>query len=187
VTLRWEPHAATDTEQQTFDSSHDSMRQGWGGTFGQLRTYVGGLAGMARKAMDPVVHFELPYDDRERMATFYRGAFGWETTLLGPEMGNYVLATTARPAADGAPAPGKINGGFYPKHAEWPAQFPSVVIAVADIRAAMRAVSEAGGQVLGEPIAIPGVGQYVSFFDTEGNRNSILEALPRERTAPKTI
>jgi hypothetical protein len=29
--------------------------------------------------MDSVVHFEMPYDDRERMAKFYRDAFGWQT------------------------------------------------------------------------------------------------------------
>ena len=45
----------------------------------------------------------------------------------------------------------------------------------------MRLVTEAGGKVLGEPMTIPGVGQYVSFFDTEGNRMSILQPLPRNR------
>jgi uncharacterized protein len=33
--------------------------------------------------------------------------------------------------------------------------------------------------VLGEPIEIPGVGQYVSFTDTEGNRVSMLRPIPR--------
>ena len=28
--------------------------------------------------MNPVVHFELPYDDRERIARFYQSAFGWK-------------------------------------------------------------------------------------------------------------
>jgi hypothetical protein len=44
--------------------------------------------------MSSVVHFEMPYDDRERMAKFYQDAFGWQTRMLGEEMGNYVLATT---------------------------------------------------------------------------------------------
>jgi len=48
--------------------------------------------------MDPVVHFELPFDDRERIARFYREVFGWELRMLGVEMGNYVVATTAEPA-----------------------------------------------------------------------------------------
>ena len=44
--------------------------------------------------MNPVVHFEMPYDDRARMARFYETAFGWKTQSLGEEMGNYVTAAT---------------------------------------------------------------------------------------------
>jgi len=39
----------------------------------------------------------------------------------------------------------------------------------------MKKVTEAGGQVLGEPMEIPGYGLYVSFFDTEGNRVSMMQ------------
>jgi uncharacterized protein len=130
--------------------------------------------------MNPVVHFEMPYDDRERMAKFYQNAFGWQTRMLGAEMGNYVLATTTE-SDDGRPKePGAINGGFFPKRPDWPAQHPSVVIAVDDIEATMKKVADAGGKVLGEPMEIPGVGQYVAFFDTEGNRVSMLQRLPRD-------
>jgi predicted enzyme related to lactoylglutathione lyase len=125
--------------------------------------------------MDPVVHFELPYDDRARIVRFYNAAFGWELQVLGEEMGNYVLATTAvADAKPGTPA-GAINGGFFPRRDDWPAQYPSVVIGVRDIRASMRKVAAAGGEVLGEPMAIPGVGDYVAFFDTERNRLSMLQ------------
>jgi predicted enzyme related to lactoylglutathione lyase len=135
--------------------------------------------------MDPVVHFEMPAVDRSRMAQFYTSAFGWQAQLLGPEMGDYVLVTTCESGEDGTPkSPGMINGGFYPKKDDWPAQYPSVVIAVDDIRAAMKKVADAGGQILGEPMEIPGIGQYVSFFDTEGNRVSILQPLPRGATQP---
>lgn len=54
-----------------------------------------------------------------------------------------------------------------------------VVIAVDDVKDAMKHVTEAGGKVLGEPMLIPGVGQYVSFTDTEGNRVSMLQPIPR--------
>jgi predicted enzyme related to lactoylglutathione lyase len=130
--------------------------------------------------MDPVVHFEFPYDDRERIANFYRTVFGWELQMLGEDMGNYVLATTAKAGGPGRPnsAPGAIGGGFYPRRSDWPAQYPSVVIAVADIRQSMDKVKKAGGEVLGEPMTIPGVGDYVSFFDTEKNRVSMLQPLP---------
>jgi predicted enzyme related to lactoylglutathione lyase len=130
--------------------------------------------------MNPVVHFEMPYDDRDRMAHFYRAAFGWQTEKFGPEMGNYVVAATSESGPDGRPLdPGTINGGFFERKPEWPAQYPSVVIAVDDIRAAMAQVAASGGTVLGEPMEIPGVGQYVSFMDTENNRVSMLQPLPR--------
>jgi predicted enzyme related to lactoylglutathione lyase len=125
--------------------------------------------------MCPVVHFEMPAEDRNRMAAFYQKAFGWKVQMLGPEMGDYVLVTTAESdVKPGAPA-GAINGGFFPKKPDWPAQYPSVVIAVDDIKSAMRRVADAGGKVLGEPMQIPSVGQYVAFFDTEGNRASMLQ------------
>jgi uncharacterized protein YndB with AHSA1/START domain len=40
VTIRWQAFHATAEEQQTFDTSHDSMRQGWGGTLEQLEAYL---------------------------------------------------------------------------------------------------------------------------------------------------
>ena len=128
--------------------------------------------------MNPVVHFEMPYDDRDRMTAFYRSVFGWELQAMGDDMGNYVLATTATSDAKPGEPAGAINGGFFPRRADWPAQYPSVVIAVEDIDASMGKVAAAGGEVLGEPMDIPGVGRYVSFYDTEKNRVSILQPLP---------
>ena len=130
--------------------------------------------------MDSVVHFEMPYDDAARVTAFYRSAFGWSTETMGADMGNYVLATTTATDAKGPTTPGAINGGFFQRSAEMPAQFPSVVIAVDDIRASMDKVRKAGGNVLGEPMEIPGVGKYVSFMDSEGNRVSMLQPLPRQ-------
>ncbi len=125
--------------------------------------------------MNPVVHFEMPYQDRQRMAKFYQAAFAWETKTLGEESGNYVLATTTETDDKGPKRVGAINGGFFPKKEDWPEQHPSVVIAVDNIDQAMKKVQKAGGKVLGEPMDIPGIGQYVSFSDTEGNRVSMLQ------------
>ncbi len=136
--------------------------------------------------MNPVVHFEMPYEHRERMANFYESAFGWQTQMLGEDMGNYVLATTTETDENGPKRPGAINGGFFPKKPDWPAQYPSIVIAVDDIRESVKRVTSAGGKVLGEPMEIPGVGKYVSFIDTEGNRGSMLQPIPRNWHAPES-
>ncbi len=132
--------------------------------------------------MNPVIHFEMPAVDRKRMAGFYTRVFGWQTNHLGPEMGNYVVVQTSE-TQDGLPRErGMINGGFFEKSKE--NHSPSVVIAVEDIREAMKKVKAGGGTVLGgmtpgEPDDIPGVGLYAAFVDTEGNRVGMLQPKAR--------
>jgi len=129
--------------------------------------------------MSPVVHFEMPAVDKKRMSDFYTRVFGWRTQQLGPEMGNYVVVHTTETSEDGMiREPGRINGGFTEKSNENSAT--NVVIAVDDIREAMRRIAAAGGKVLagqspGQPDDIPGVGLYASFIDTEGNRVGVLQ------------
>lgn len=125
--------------------------------------------------MDPVVHFEMPYQNRERMITFYESVFGWRAEALGEEMGNYVVVTTAESDVKPRAPRGAIGGGFFPRKDDWPAQYPSIVIAVDDIQASMKKVGNERGEVLGDPMEIPDIGLYVSFFDTEGNRVSLLQ------------
>ena len=128
--------------------------------------------------MDPVVHFELPAEDRERMAAFYASAFGWQTEMLGPEMGNYTVVTTTETSGGRPTAPGAINGGFFMRTADAASQAPSIVIAVEDVAASLDAVTAAGGTVAGPPQEIPGIGIHGSFHDSEGNRMSVLAPLP---------
>jgi uncharacterized protein len=124
--------------------------------------------------MNPVVQFEMPYEDKERVARFYSEAFGWKLDQLGEDKANYVVAqTTENDEYNVAKEPGHINGGFYAKSADM--AYPSVVIATPDIQAGIEKIEAAGGTVLGEQMDIPGMGKYVSFLDTEGNRVSLLQ------------
>jgi len=134
------------------------------------------------KKMNPVVHFEMPSKDKKRVAKFYKQAFDWGMQQMGPEMGNYILASTTETDKKGmVKKPGTINGGFFEYDSAKPGmQHPSVVISVDDMREAMKKVKKAGGKILGgqkagEPDDIPGVGLYVSFIDTEGNRVGMLQ------------
>lgn len=144
-------------------------------TTGLFCSIIGGM----NKKMNPVVHFELPAEDRARMINFYTKTFGWEANQLGPEMGNYVVVMTGESTKEGPVKPGMINGGFFQKTKS--DQYPTVVIAVDDIQVAMQEVVAAGGKVLGgskgagEPDDIPGVGLYVAILDTEGNRIAMLQ------------
>jgi uncharacterized protein len=126
--------------------------------------------------MSPVVHFEMPAEDKKRMSEFYTKAFGWQTQQLGPEMGDYIVVSTTEADPHGRPKmPGAINGGFYQKTDDPHTQHPSVVIGVEDIKESIKKVKQNGGTILGEPMEIPGIGMYVNFIDTEGNRLSILQ------------
>lgn len=136
--------------------------------------------------MNPVVHFEMGYEDKARMVKFYETTFGWGTELMGPEMGNYVVAHTAETDENGMiQTKGAINGGFYQKTNDPLSQAPSIVVAVDDVNAAIKDVVAAGGKILGtmnekgehttEPQMIPGVGLWISVMDTEGNRLSIMQ------------
>jgi uncharacterized protein len=133
--------------------------------------------------MNPVVHFEMPAENGKRMAEFYTHVFGWKIQQMGPEMGNYMVVATSETDEKGHPVkPGMIGGGFYQKSDDPVSQHPSVVIAVDNMRDAMKKVADAGGKILGgdpnkpgEPGDIPGVGLYCSFIDTEGNRVSMLQ------------
>lgn len=134
------------------------------------------------KTMNPVIHFEMPAEDRKRMADFYSNVFGWQATFFGREMGNYVTVATSETDENGMPLePGSINGGFYPKGSGTSqSNCPSIVIAVDDIEEHMKKVRQSGGEVLGKPENVPGVGLFVSFRDTEGNICSILQAVMPE-------
>ena len=125
--------------------------------------------------MNPVVHFEMPAEDRKRMIRFYESVFGWHTQQLGPEMGDFVLATTTESDNSHNPkTPGTINGGFYQKTGD-PSQTTTVTIQVDDIKEHRKKIEAAGGKLSGDTMDIPGVGWFASFFDTEGNRVNIIQ------------
>ena len=94
--------------------------------------------------MDPVVHFEMPLRRRRRASprstarpsagTPRRSAPTWASTSSRP---------TAASDARGSTTPGAINGGFFQRKPDWPAQYPSVVISVGNADAAMAKVKSA--------------------------------------------
>ncbi|RPI70832.1 MAG: VOC family protein [Ignavibacteriales bacterium] len=131
--------------------------------------------------MNPVVHFEMAVENGKRMSEFYSKVFGWQTQQLGEEMGGYILATTTETGSNGMPKnPGAINGGFYQKTDDPVSNHPSVVISVDDINELIGNIKNSGGKILGEVQEIPGIGKYISFLDTEGNRVGMLQPSPME-------
>lgn len=117
--------------------------------------------------MAGVVHFEIPTDDKERANTFYQSAFGWN---LVPMQGmDYTSAiTTPSDEQTGLPnAPGAINGALFPRTENL--RTPVITIDVEDLDAALAQVESAGGSVAQAKDAVPGMGYFAYFKDTEGN------------------
>lgn len=128
------------------------------------------------KKMNPVVHFEMPAKDRNRVAKFYSEAFGWEMKIMGPEMGNYILAgTTETDEKRMIKTPGAINGGFFEYKKEEGFEHPHIVISVDNIEDSINMVIQAGGKIMGKPMDIPTVGRYVAIIDSEGNHVGMLQ------------
>jgi predicted enzyme related to lactoylglutathione lyase len=113
------------------------------------------------------VHFEIPADDKERANTFYQSAFGWNLTPM-QEMDYTIAITTPSDEQTGMPsAPGAINGALFPRTDSL--KTPVITIDVEDVDAALAQVESAGGSVLQAKDAVPGMGYFAYFKDTEGN------------------
>jgi predicted enzyme related to lactoylglutathione lyase len=129
--------------------------------------------------MSKVVHFEIPADDLDRARSFYGRVFGWRIdTMSMPGGGDYTsLTTTAVDEKTMTPTePGAINGGMTQRSETTPA--PIITIDVEDIDAALAQIEAAGGKAVTSRTAIPGMGAYGYFRDSEGNVMGLWETGP---------
>ncbi len=118
--------------------------------------------------MDKVCHFEVPYDDKERMEKFYSGVFGWTFTDAPGDM-PYTFAMTTEVNEQMMPKEvGGINGGTYAR-ADEGAKSPVIVLQVDSCEQRLKDVESGGGKALMGPHEIPGMGIYGQVQDTEGN------------------
>jgi len=106
----------------------------------------------------PVVHWEFWSKDPEALADFYAGIFDWQIRHLR-EM-NYRLVQTG--------GEGGIDGGIMtPKSGPWPGNM-AFYIDVDDLEGYVEKVRAAGGEIVVEPMDVPGVGRQALFSDPDG-------------------
>jgi uncharacterized protein len=123
--------------------------------------------------MDKVVHFEIPFDNKQRAMKFYADSFGWQLTEM-PQM-NYVMASTVPVDDRQMPKePGAINGGLFERPKEAPN--PTIYVGVASVDGAIKKVEAAGGKVVTPKTPIPGMGAYARIADSEGNVLGLFES-----------
>jgi predicted enzyme related to lactoylglutathione lyase len=123
--------------------------------------------------MDKVVHFEIPFEDKQRAMKFYTDCFGWQLTDM-PQM-SYVVAQTSPVGENQMPTePGAINGGLFQRPKEAPS--PTIYVGVSSVNDAIEKVKAAGGKVVTPHTPIPGMGAYARVSDTEGNVIGLFES-----------
>jgi predicted enzyme related to lactoylglutathione lyase len=115
-----------------------------------------------------IVHFEIPADDPERAARFYRELFGWDikkwTGAAAPE---YWTISTVPTDDKGQPARPGVNGGLMRRqHPDHP---PVSYINVEDVDEYVRKGKGLGAEQVMPKTAVKGMGWFAWLRDTEGN------------------
>ena len=121
-----------------------------------------------------IVHFEIPADNPERAAKFYRELFGWDihkwTAEDAPE---YWMISTVPTDGKGQPPHGGVNGGLMRR--QHPTHGPVNYIGVESVDAYVRKATGLGADKLMPKTAVKGMGWFAWLKDPEGNVFAIWE------------
>ena len=129
--------------------------------------------------MGKVVHFEIPADDVDRAKNFYGSVFGWELQTMPMGESEYTtVRTTAVDEQTQMPTePGAINGGMMQRD-ERITTSPVITIDVDGIDDSLKQIEDKGGSTVVPRTAIPGMGAFAYFKDSEGNVMGLWETTP---------
>ena len=112
---------------------------------------------------NPVVHWEFWSKDPAKASSFYSKVFDWKMQFH-PEM-DYHIAETKAEGEMG------INGGISGS-GDHPGNM-CVYILVDDLAAYRKKIVAAGGKILVEEQAVPGMGSFALFSDPDGRVNGL--------------
>ena len=126
-----------------------------------------------------VVHFEIPAEQPERAAKFYRELFGWdisrwEGSADEREGFEYWMVRTVPTDAEGRPIRPGVNGGLMRRM--FPGQAPVNYINVAEVDEFVQKAERLGAKILMAKQPVPGMGWFAQMTDTEGNVFAIWQA-----------
>jgi predicted enzyme related to lactoylglutathione lyase len=105
-------------------------------------------------------HFEIPVDDPDRAEKFYAAVFGWTFQRFPGAPAYYGMANT------GDANPG-INGALFQRASD---SETTLTMSVDSIEEATARILAEGGKILQDKAAIPGMGWFATYKDTEGNK-----------------
>ena len=116
------------------------------------------------KAMNKVVHFEIPVENIDKAKEFYN-IFNWEI-IDYPNMDYAGVRTTPVDENHMPEKPGAINGGMMKKTDQ--VSMPVVAIEVESIDNHVKKALSKGGKLIREKFEIHGMGYYCYIADPEG-------------------
>jgi len=127
--------------------------------------------------MNPINHFEIPFDNSERAIKFYKEVFGWEIIPM-PDMNYTIVHTTPTNENQMPKEAGTINGGMY-NRSDGGSRSPVLVITVPNLDKHIKKIQAHGGKITMEKRQVGKMGLYAQIKDTEGNIIGIWEALKK--------
>jgi uncharacterized protein len=125
-----------------------------------------------------IVHFEIPADQPERAAQFYRDLFGWEISKWEGSADQrdgfeYWMVRTVPADEKGMPSRPGVNGGLMRRM--FPGQAPVNYILVENVDDYVRRATELGAKVTMEKTPVPAMGWFAQLTDPDGNIFAIWE------------
>ena len=114
-----------------------------------------------------VVHFEIPADDPDKLASFYGDLFGWQVEKMPGGMEYWGLRTVPTDDKGMPTEPGGINGGLMRRQA--PDQRPINYVNVESIDEYVGKAKSLGASVMVEKMSVPGMGWFAQLVDPQGN------------------
>jgi predicted enzyme related to lactoylglutathione lyase len=108
-------------------------------------------------ADNQIDYIELPSTELGATKRFYAGAFGWKFTDYGPEYASF--------------EDGRMSGGFTTQTPA-PSRGLLLVLYAADLVAAQKRITDAGGVIVKDPFSFPG-GRRFHFTDPSGNELAV--------------
>lgn len=116
--------------------------------------------------MPKIIHFEINAENPIRAKNFYENVFDWKVEKWEGPMEYWVIEA-------GKEDEKGINGGLQKR--EEPDDQVFNYIQVSKVDDFKNKIEQYGGTIESPKIAVPGVGYFYMFKDTEGNKLGIME------------
>jgi predicted enzyme related to lactoylglutathione lyase len=119
--------------------------------------------------MNRVTHFDILSENPEKLIQFYSKIFGWKFTKWEGPMEYWMISTGEGPG---------IDGGLSLKS---PESSSANTIEIENLDETVAMIEKHGGVILSPKMAIPGIGWFAMFKDSDDNEFGLMEEDPNAK------